>query len=243
MTVPAYARLAAHYDALQADFDPGAWVGFYERLWRKRTPRSVLDLACGTGSLTWELARRGYDVVAADASVEMLAVAAAKRRDVPRQPLFLRQPMEKLDLYGTVQAAVCSLDSVNYVADRHKLREAFRRVRLFLEPRGLFVFDILTPGHFARVDGVTETLEAKGVYCCWRSTLRGTLCTRELELFERVGARWERFSERHTQRVYAPEELEAWLAEAGFAKVTVYGDRKLRRPNGKDERLFIAARR
>lgn len=100
-----------------------------------------MDLACGTGSLTRELAQRGYEMIGVDLSPEMLAEAAEKNQDVDGiPPIFLCQSMDKLNLYGTIDACVCCLDSVNYVTDPKKLQKAFERVYLFLMPgRGVFV--------------------------------------------------------------------------------------------------------
>ena len=131
-----YDVLAGCYDRLTYDVDYAAWADYVEKHFARRglPGRTVLDLACGTGSLTWELARRGYEMIGVDQSPEMLAQAAEKEEDVPIRPLFLCQPMERLDLYGTIDACVCCLDSVNYVTDPKQLRKAFQRVYLFLMP-------------------------------------------------------------------------------------------------------------
>ena len=113
-----YESLAACYDGLTYDVDYSAWADYVEKHFARRglPGRTVLDLACGTGSLTWELARRGYEMIGVDRSPDMLARAAEKDGGgAAVRPLFLCQSMEKLDLYGTVDACVCCLDSVNYV--------------------------------------------------------------------------------------------------------------------------------
>ena len=104
-----YSFLAGCYDQLTYDVDYAAWADYIEKHFQKRPlpGRTVLDLACGTGSLTWELALRGYELIGVDQSPEMLAEAAEKNRGVsPIEPIFLCQPMEKLDLYGTIDACV-----------------------------------------------------------------------------------------------------------------------------------------
>ena len=114
----AYEYLAGCYDRFTADVDYAAWADYLEKHFsRSKLPiHTVLDLACGTGSLTCELARRGYEMIGSDLSEEMLALAAEKARDVDGiPPIFLHQAMEDLDLYGTIDACVCCLDSVNYV--------------------------------------------------------------------------------------------------------------------------------
>lgn len=245
MTCGAYSRLATHYDSLQSESSASERARFYERIFQRlRKPvSSVLDLACGTGSLTWELARRGYDLVATDISGEMLSIAMQKQQGVPHQPLFLQQSMEDLDLFGTVSAAVCSLDGINYLTSDSDLRETFRRVHLFLEPGGVFVFDVLTPAHFTRIDGTCETLETEDVFCVWRNTLQGALCVRQIDLFERDGQGWTRFTEEHLEYAHELDKLVSFLTQTSFQDIKLYGDGKLRAPHPGEERVYVVARR
>ena len=136
-----YEALAARYDALTADVDHAAWADYLEKHFARcgQPIHTVLDLACGTGTMTCLLAERGYETIGVDRSADMLSVAAEKGRQVSGiPPLFLQQSMQELDLYGTVDACVCCLDSVNYVTRPAELLRAFRRVCLFLVPGGLY---------------------------------------------------------------------------------------------------------
>ena len=149
-----YDALAGCYDDMTEDVNYPGWADFLEKLFSrgKHPVHTVLDLACGTGTMSFLLAARGYELIGVDFSPEMLAIAAEKTLEGEGEPpIFLCQPMEKLDLYGTVDACVCLLDSVNHITQPGKLRRAFERVRLFLEPGGLFVFDVHTPEHLAGV--------------------------------------------------------------------------------------------
>ena len=151
-----YDMLAGSYDQLTYDIDYPAWADYIEKHFRRRgiPGNTVLDLACGTGSLTRELARRGYEMIGVDRSPEMLAVAAEKCRGIAaEEPILLCQSMERLDLYGTVDACVCCLDSVNYVTDPKKLARAFSRVHLFLTPGGLFPLHPPSLEKMARPEG------------------------------------------------------------------------------------------
>ena len=142
--------------------------------------RQVLDLACGTGSLTCRLAERGYEMIGVDQSEEMLAVAAEKGRAVQgEKPIFLHQSMQELDLYGTIDACVCCLDSVNYVTRPADLRRAFQRVHLFLMPGGVFLFDVNTPEKLRNLDGQMFMDETDDTYCVWRAeySARRRICT------------------------------------------------------------------
>ena len=163
----AYEFLAGCYDAFTADVHYARWADYLEKHFaRSRLPiRTVLDLACGTGSLTRVLAERGYEMIGADLSQEMLAQAAEKCRGAgPIEPIFLHQAMEELDLYGTIDACVCCLDSINYVTSPKKLARAFRRVHTFLMPGGLFLFDINTPQKLRGLDGQMFLDESEYAY-------------------------------------------------------------------------------
>ena len=141
-----YETLSEYYDRFTDDVGYEEWADFFERLFEREgvKPSLVLDLACGTGSLTRILAQRGYDMIGADASPEMLMQALQNTLDCEPRPLLLNQRMEELDLYGAVDACLCCLDSVNYVTEPEALQTAFERVHTFLNPDGLcaYQFDI-----------------------------------------------------------------------------------------------------
>ena len=186
-----YQSLALRYDALTADVDHEAWADYLEKHFA-RAPipiHTVLDLACGTGAMTCVLARRGYELIGVDLSEEMLAVAAEKARALTGviPPLFLQQPMEELDLYGTIDACICCLDSVNYVTRPRSLLRAFQRVHLFLMPGGLFIFDVNTPEKLEGLDGGMFIDETDDTYCVWRADYarRSRICTYGFDLFFR----------------------------------------------------------
>ncbi|UOO38775.1 class I SAM-dependent methyltransferase [Oscillospiraceae bacterium CM] len=217
---------------------------FYEQLFRERglAVRSIVDLACGTGTLTSLLAGRGYDMIGVDASEDMLAQAAEKAEGLSGRLLLLNQPMECLDLFGTVDAAVCSLDGINYVKPS-LLKDVFYRVRLFLEPGGLFVFDIHTPARLKSLDGEVFLDETPDVFCVWRTFFdnRENACFYGMDLFERLGSKWLRSREEHVEYAYDPRDLESLLVNEGFADVRFYGDLKHTAPDESDTRIFIAA--
>ena len=244
-----YEFLAGCYDELTYDVGYSAWADYIEAHFRKRglPGKTVLDLACGTGSLTRELALRGYEMIGVDRSPEMLSEAAEKNRDAGEvPPIFLCQSMDKLDLYGTIDACVCCLDSVNYVTRPADLRRAFDRVHLFLMPGGLFLFDINAPGKLRGLDGGIFLDETEDTYCVWRAdwSERRKICTYGMDLFFREeGGLWRREEEVHEERAYELEELEAYLYGAGFSKVRQYGELKLRPPGEDEQRIFFAARK
>ena len=243
-----YRFLAGCYDRFTYDVDYAAWAGYIEKHFRKRPlpGNTVLDLACGTGSLTRELALRGYEMIGADQSPEMLAEAAEKNRGAaPIEPIFLCQSMEKLDLYGTIDACVCCLDSVNYVTDPKKLARAFQRVHLFLMPGGLFLFDVNTPEKLAGLDGQVFLDETEDAYCVWRAEFSRRICTYFMDIFrlDPSTGQWDRGEELHRERAYTVEELTTLLEGAGFVDVRTWGERKLRPPKPGEQRIFFTARK
>jgi SAM-dependent methyltransferase len=230
--------LAAHYDGLMEEFGYERYAEYLLSLIGER--RRVLDLACGTGRLAEILAGHGCDVVAVDASPEMLSVAMG--REIPGVQ-FIRQDMAELDLFGTVEAAFCTLDALNYLKTPEKLRETFRRVRLFTEPGGVFIFDMLTPKALKARDGEAFMSDSKDAYCVWRCRFEEPFCRQEVTLFtKRRGNLWERRREIHTERAFPLEDVEAALLGAGFAAVTQYGLLTYDAPSeGADRVVFIAA--
>ena len=238
----AYVSLAPYYDSLMPAQVYEAWAASCDRLFRERGLHTVLDLACGTGTLTWMLAEKGYEVIGTDMSVDMLAAAMSKmgEYEAAERPLFLQQSAQELDLYGTVQAAVCSMDGMNYLSP-DILREAVRRVSLFLEPGGVFLFDIHTPEKLHRIDGQAFVSESERAFCVWNASCpkESDVCTYDIDLFIREGKRWRREEEEHREYVHEPDALRALLLQSGFASVEVFGGLPLREKTPDDERLFF----
>jgi SAM-dependent methyltransferase len=232
-----YEHLAAHYDALMKNMDYGAYADYLLEL--SGSPKRVLDLACGTGRLANELCKRGCDVVAADRSAEMLTVAQERECGA----LFLQQDMTELDLYGTVEAAFCTLDALNYLICEKQFEQTLKRVKLFLEPDGAFIFDLLTPQALAARNGMVFMSDAEGVYCVWRCSWNDPLLSQEITVFTQAGDElWRRAEESHTERAYTPDFVEIALKEAGFTEVEKHGMMKSVTFNQFDERTVYLAR-
>ncbi len=237
-----YDALARWYDSLTGDVPYGAFADFYEKLFAADGGEFhlLLDLCCGTGTLTWELAGRGYEMIGADRSVEMLMEAQSKGAEGVTPPLFLCQSAEELDLYGTVDAACCSLDGLNYLPEE-ALPEVFRRLHLFIRPGGLMIFDIRTPDFLRALDGQVFVDEKEDVLCLWRADFDEDLSALVygMDLFTRRGRLWERSGEEHIEYAHAPGMLRTMLEGAGFDNVCMRSDG----PQGGAGRLYITARR
>ena len=172
----AYSALAAWYDELTRDVPYAAFADYYERLFAERggETKLLLDLCCGTGTLACLMAERGYEMIAADASADMLMSAREKASALSagKMPLFINQSAQELDLYGTVDAAYSSLDSLSYVPFED-LHEVFRRLHLFVRPGGLLVFDLRTPEFLRGMDGSVSVDEREGLLLRLARPVRG----------------------------------------------------------------------
>lgn len=244
----AYEALAASYDALTYDIPYTDILEFWETLLRRYglQPESVLDLACGTGSLSVLLAQKGYRVIGADLSQEMLTVASEKAMELEENPpFFICQPMQRLRLPYPVDSVICCLDSINYVTKPADCRRTMQRVHDALTPGGLFLFDINTPCKLEGLDGQVFLDETEDSYCVWRTEFdrKRRLCFYGIDLFQRQGDVWERSFEEHIEYAYTPEELVQYLQEAGFRDIRLYGDRRLRKPKEDEQRIYIAAKK
>ena len=241
----AYEALASRYDALTVDVQYEKRADFIEKLFqRSRIPvHTVLDLACGTGAMTWILTARGYELIAADGSEDMLAAAMSKSGTAEGvAPIFLHQSMPKLDLYGTVDAAICCLDSLNYLTRPSDVQRTFQRLHLFIAPGGILIFDINTVEKLAGLDGQMFLDETEDTYCVWRTEYSRGLCTYYMDLFrQRADGTWERDLEIHRQRAYTVAELTAWLEAAGFSHIRTHGDMVSRAPRQGEQRVYFTA--
>lgn len=242
----AYGALAASYDGLTRDIPYGEVLDFLETVLRTtgRSPKTALDLACGTGSLSVLLAERGYKVTGADISGEMLTEAMDKALTLEKnRPYFICQPMQALALPGPVGLAVCCLDSLNYLTEPDDCRETFRRVFDNLERGGVFFFDINTPEKLRALDGQVFLDETDDAYCVWRAEfcVEENICYYGMDLFQRRGKLWQRSFEEHAEYAYDPGDLTAWLLSAGFSTVRTFGDRRLEPPGEGEQRIYFAA--
>lgn len=190
----------------------------------------LLDMACGTGTLSKMFAQKGFDVVGVDASEEMLSKAQEKKLEENFDALFLCQKMEELDLFGTIDAAVCTLDSLNHVTEKEKIREIFRRVALFMNDGGVFVFDVNTLYKHREVLGNNAfVFDTENVFCAWQNTLLedGETTQIDLDIFESDEEKddvYVRYSEEFFERGYELNFLKKTLEQFRFEVVGIYDD-------------------
>ena len=239
----AYEALAVSYDRLTNDVDYEATVDFYYAILQQEglKPRTAVDLACGTGSVTAILARKGLQVIGVDMSEEMLTVASQKAEDA----WFICQPLQELRLPKAVDMAVCALDSLDYITNPDDCKEAIRRVYKYLNPGGIFIFDVNTPEKLRAMDGQVFLDEDDDVYCVWRGEFDQdtNICSYGMDLFQRTGSLWERSFEEHCEYAYSADQLVGYLKAAGFTHIRVYGDRRMEAPVEGEQRIYIKARK
>jgi len=243
----AYGALAHSYDRLTNDVDYGAVVDFYwEILGREGlSPRTAVDLACGTGSVACLLAQKGLQVTGVDMSEEMLTVAVQKSQNISNPPLFVCQKLQQLHLPVAVDLAVCALDSMDYITDPADCQQAMKRIYKALNPGGCFIFDVNTPEKLRAMDGQVFLDEDDDVYCVWRGEFdeKTNICTYGMDIFQRVGNAWHRSQEEHREYAYSQEMLIEYLRQAGFTDIAVYADRKFESPAAGEQRIYLKARK
>ena len=279
-----YSAIASAYDKFNADVDYERWSDFIEACFGRflpARPEIVLDLACGTGRMTFPLADRGYDMIGIDGSAEMLAEAFDKNAERTDRlfeeacarlgldpdgfdtdaameelakhpaPLFLQQDMRDFELYGTVDATVCCLDSLNYLCGDGDLLACLKCVHLYLAPGGLLVFDVNSPYKFAHTYGNNayiledEDADGKAVFCGWQNEYDPAtrLCKFYLSLFaENEDGAYVRSDEEQTERCFDGTELTAALDAAGFDICGTYADFDFSPVTETTERWYVVAR-
>lgn len=244
----AYGKFAQVYDLFMDNVDYEGWADCLEKHLKEEGIEDglVLELGCGTGTMTGLLARRGYDMIGVDNSEEMLAEAMEKKVEDGLDILYLLQDMQEFELYGTVRAAVSVCDSLNYITEKEELLQVFRLVNNYLDPGGIFLFDMNTVHKYRDILGDDTIAENRdeGSFIWENSYDPDTgLNIYELAVFlPREDGLYEKCEELHCQRAYEQAEIEALIREAGMEIVGVY-DAYTDKPASPDsERLLFIAR-
>lgn len=244
----AYSGFAAVYDTFMDDIPYGEWCAYITGLLRENGVDAgiVLDLGCGTGTLTELLADAGYDMIGVDGSEEMLELAAEKRAESGKNILYLCQDMREFELYGTVAAVVSVCDCMNYILEREELVTVFRLVNNYLDPGGVFIFDLNTEHKYRDLMG-DDTIAEDRDDCSfiWENEYREDekLNIYDLSVFVREqGDLYRKYQETHYQRFHSLEEIKTAIREAGMELVAVYDAFSKDAPEDDSERLYVIAR-
>lgn len=244
-----YQSFAYLYDQFMSEVPYKKWVDYIEKIWEKHDakPELVLDLACGTGNVSIELAKRGYDMTGVDLSFEMLDVAREKCRgeDVD-SILFLQQDMREFELYGTVNSIVCICDGINYLLEEEDVETTMKLVDNYLHPDGLFIFDVNTAYKYKNVLGnqIFTDIREDCAYI-WENDYDEEECinTYGLTLFnEEKSGLYRKYEEEHYQRAYTIDFMKKAIVGAGLKLEGVYDAFTFNPPTDESERVYFVAR-
>lgn len=270
----AYTDFAQVYDELMDDTPYEEWCEFLMELFRKygvddvskgdgsnvndndvintnlsQERNTVLDLGCGTGTLTELLSRKGYDMIGVDNAQEMLQIAMEKRERSGLPILYLIQDMREFELYGTVGTVVSICDSLNYLLEEEDIVQTFRQVNNYLYPQGIFIFDFNTVYKYAAVIGDTTIAENReDCSFIWENYYHEEQEINEYDLTvfvaeEGQSALFRRFQEVHFQRGYRLEQMRGLLVRAGLDFVTALDADTHGEVTAESERIYVVARK
>ena len=243
-----YSIFADFYDELMYDVDYKKRTSYLMKLFKKygKAPTLLLDAACGTGGFSNEFAKLGIEVIGVDMSEEMLSIARESAMEQGNDILFLCQRLEELDLYGTVDGAVCCLDSLNHITDYNTLCKAIKRISLFLEKDKLFIFDVNTEYKHKEVLGNNVfVIDRDDVYCVWANKYnpKNNKTDIMLDFFVKEGENYSRFNEEFSERAYSKEQLEKAIKNAGLEIVGIFDDMTEKPVTDTSERAIYETRK
>ena len=236
-----YEHFAEVYDILNKNANYLERTNYVLKLFKKfdRKPSLLLDLACGTGSFTNEFLKQDVDVIGVDSSQYMLSCAREKSN-----ALFICQKAEELELFGTVDGAICMLDSINHITTKKALKKVFERVHLFLEPERLFIFDINTPfKHKEILANNAFNFNQSDFFVAWQNEALKNGTHIYIDIFKKNGESYNRFSEDFYERAYSVKEIEELLIKTGFKVLAKFDDLSENVPHNKSERIYFVAKR
>ncbi len=205
-------------------------------------PKLVLDAACGTGNFTKELVNKGFDVIGVDASEEMLSIAKEKLQN---NCTLICQPLEELDLYGTIDTVFCTLDSLNHITDFENFKKAVGKMALFLEPGGLMIFDVNTVYKHKEILGNNTFVEEKdNIYMVWQNSLEDNTVNINIDFFVNKGEEnYLRLCENFDERAYTAEEIKQVLDEFGLEILEIKDFFEEAEPNEFSEKIIYIVKK
>ncbi len=243
-----YSLFAEVYDKLTVNVDYKLRADYINNILEQNGVKKglLLDLACGTGSLSVEFARKGYEVIATDLSPDMLMQAREKAFRENLDIMFLCQGMEETDLYGTVGAIVCSLDSINHLESLDALNKTFSVLKNFIDDGGIMVFDVNTPyKHTDILGNNTFVYDEKDVFCVWQNHLLedGKKVNINLDFFCKTDDLYERFNENFNEIAFTDAEITNAAESNGFKVMKRYDDLTFNDPKAETQRIYYVIRR
>ena len=244
----AYKDFAMVYDTFMDNAPYDKWLQFLiENFNKYKVPKElVLDLGCGTGTLTQMLSKKGYDMIGVDNSDEMLSIAIQKGMNVTQNILYLLQDMREFELYGTVRAVISICDSINYILEKDDLLEVFRLVNNYLDPGGLFLFDLNSVYKYESIladHNFSEyTAECSFIWDNYYDVSSG-INEYELTIFaKQESGLYEKYEEVHYQKAYEIDEIKELISKAGMEFLDVFDAYSGKGPNLESDRILFLAK-
>ena len=243
-----YGSFACVYDKFMDNVPYKEWGKYLKSLLEEQgiSDGLMLELGCGTGSLTEILADAGYDMIGVDLSADMLDIAMEKREQSGNNILYLLQDMREFELYGTVKAAVSICDSMNYILEKEDLVQVFKLVNNYLDPSGIFIFDMNTEYKYTHLlaDGTFAENREESSFI-WENYYdpEEQVNQYDLTLFiKEEDDLFRRYEETHFQRAYEIETVRKLIEEAGMKWEGVFDVETGKEPTACSERIYIIAR-
>lgn len=244
-----YSYFADFYDSLTENVEYEKRADYILELLKRHNKSSglMLDLCCGTGSLTIALKKRGADIFGADASGEMLTIAQQKAFENEENILFINQKMQELSLPYKIDVCICTLDSVNHITSKQELVKGFSKINSFLEDDGIFIFDANTVyKHKNILADNCYIYDTKEVFCAWQNNYnpKNNKVIITLDFFVPNGKGYDRYSEQFSERAYTRDEMSEMLNKAGMKIEAVYDDLSFDKPRSDSQReIYIVRKR
>jgi len=241
-----YNNMAFIYDELMDDVDYEGWFNYIKKILNKyrKNPKSVLEMACGTGNLSYFLAREGYDLTCFDISSDMLSIAYNKLYEFKNVTIF-NQDMTNFNLFKKFDCILSACDSINYIIEKRDLINTFKRVREHLKEDGIFIFDISSYYKLKNIIGNNIFVEDReDVFYTWLNNFRENENIVEFYLtffIKDKNGLYKRFDEEHVQKAYTIEEIVDFLEKAGFSKINYFDFFTLDPPKDTSERINFVA--
>lgn len=242
-----YSEFARVYDLFMDNVPYEEWAEYLHGLLLENGVDKgiLLELGCGTGSLTEILASKGYDMIGLDCSEEMLNIAMEKKEKSGNDILYLNQDMREFELYGTVRAIVSICDSMNYITEEEELLEVFKLVNNYLDTGGIFIFDMNTIYKYENIGDETIAENRDEGSFIWENTYYSEECINEYDLtlfIKNEDDTYNKYTENHIQRAYGLDTIKGLIEEAGLKFVAAYDAFTKEPVNEESERIYIIAK-
>lgn len=243
-----YSAFAYVYDKLMKDVDYDKWVEYIEKIFERydRKPVNIAELACGTGNITNNLAKKGYNLIGVDISEDMLFVAQEKARNMGVEVIYLNHDMKDLTLPSELDAILCICDGINYIVDEYDLLKVFRSVYNHLKEKGLFIFDISSYYKLSNILGNNTYAESyEDVSYIWENYFdeNKNICDFDLTIFMKEGEVYRKYEETHSQRAYKEIEILEKLKQIKFQKIEMFEAFTFSDPKEESERIYFVCQK